>query len=532
MSPKTISEATTATTMEESRSLVDQLSQPRAYPGRPRKVRLIETHISWVFLTHRYAYKLKKPIKFEFLDFSTVERRHAACLEEVELNRRLAPDIYLGVAPVTASYTGSYRVGGTRTPVDWLVCMRRLPADRSLDRLILQKTLTDAEVGQIASTLADFYGALPPLSLHTELYRQRIAEHVQSNGDELSRPCYSLNVARVKRVQAAQVRYLQLRPEVFDNRVRDGRIVEGHGDLRPEHIYLTPQPVIIDCVEFNQEFRRLDVLDELSFLAIECAKLGADDVGGRILDQYCQSSGDRPPAALLSFYMCYRASVRAKVSLLRGAQLPDGERDATLATAEAYLALADRFAAELGPPLLIVIRGPSGAGKSALATALSESLGIEHLQTDRIRRDFMGASEERADFDQGSYSLERRMQIYDEMFNQAGTLLAEGQTVVLDGTFLTHKLRTMALLLARHHGAIPVFIRCDCPPEIAAQRITNRMAGEHSPSEAQPEFVHRQLEQEEADTPATAALSLETTGSVAEMLESVYEQLRQSTASG
>ncbi len=511
-----------------SSAVVALLSDARTYPQRPREVTVIETHISWVFLTDRHAFKLKKPVKFDFLDYSTPELRCAACQQELALNRRLAGDVYLEVVPITISSHGRLRLGGGGTPVDWVVKMRRLPAERTLSRLIECHGLSDAELDQIAVKLANFYGRLPPLSTRTERYRQQLETHVQENRRELLAPRHELDTALVERVHAAQLRALRIHPETFDDRVCDGRLVEGHGDLRPEHIYLTggAGPVIIDAIEFNAELRQLDVLDELGFLAMECAYLGAAQVGGRILQRYCEVSGDTPPPELVPFYNCYRACVRAKVHALRAQQVESGARGADRQAALAYLRLADRYADELGPPLLLIVRGLSGTGKSTLAAALAEALGIGLLQTDAIRRDRFGASSAPAAYESGIYRPQQRLEVYDEMFRLAGKALDDRRSIVLDGTFLSSLLRAQAASLARRHAAAPLLVHCYCEDEVVAERISARRAAGESLSEARPEFLVQQRAHEEADPPGLAVSHVDTNASLPAMLQQVYDDIR------
>ena len=512
--------------------VVDRLSQPTIYPDRPQQVSVVETHISWVFLTDHYAYKLKKPLKYDFLDFSTLEKRHHFCLKEVALNRRLAPQAYLDVVPVTESPTGRLGINGDGPVVEWLVRMRRLPADRSLDQLITTGSLRETEIQQIEKRLTEFYRNLAPLPLHTELYRQRIEAHVKGNFNELLDPFHKLDPSVVKRVHSSQFRVLRLFPETFDNRVRDGRIVEGHGDLRPEHIYLNPTPSVIDCVEFNAEFRQVDVLDELSFLAIECAALGGKVVGDRILNDYLKSSGDRPPPELVPFYQCYRASVRAKVHALRARQVLGGDRRAATLRARDYLALAEGYAAQLGPPFLLVVRGLSGSGKSTIATALAKSLETELIQTDSVRRKLFGSSKQATAYNAFLYRDDKRRMVYDEVLEAAASLLEQRASVIIDGTFLAAETRTKADSVARRHKAVPVFIECCCPTDVACQRIARRCAEGNSVSEAQPDFVVRQQAELELDPPGIVSCQLDTTDSIPEILQQIYQHLRKSVAEG
>ena len=519
--------------LTDANPVVEMLRDPRSYPERTAAVERIETHISWVFLTSRYAYKLKKPVRFDFLDFSTPELRKHACLDELQLNRRLSPDTYLEVIPVTQNRRGRIQLNGDGQAIDWVVKMRRLPAEQTLERRILDGTLTRSEVDQIAGKLAEFYRQLPPLSLRSEAYRQRIVQHVQANREQLMRAGPGLDPVQIRRVHAAQLRLLRLWPEWFDDRVCDGRIVEGHGDLRPEHIYLTQPlgPTIIDCVEFSTEYRQIDVLDELSFLAMECDYLGAMPVSERLIEQYFRTSRDDPPWRLGPFYRCYRACVRAKVHTLRAQQLqathPD-QAESAWDTAKAYLHLADRYATALGPPLLILVRGVTGVGKSTLATALSEELGLDLIQTDAVRRELFSAGDANAPFDQGLYQPANRQRVYDELLARAARLLKQGQSVILDGTFLTTELRQRVVTLGEQAPAATLLVACHCPNEVAAERIAARRQAGESLAESRPEYVWLQCGCDQPDLPHFPTVRVDTSQSLPEMLRQLLPHVRRS----
>ena len=297
--------------------VVQWLRQPAAYPHNPGSVEVRETHISWVFLAGDLVYKLKKPVRYNFLDFSSVELREQACREEVRLNRRLAPSVYLDVVPITQSQSGALRLGGKGTAIDWCVEMRRLPTDRTLDVLLRRGKLQIAHVDHLAEILADFYQKLAPLPIAAEEYRSRCLAHVHDNRRELLAVSHHLQANVVKRIHATQLQLIWLHAVPFDKRVADGRIVEGHGDLRPEHVCFTEPPVVFDCIEFNEEFRRLDVADDLAFLISECDYLGSTWVGDRLAKRFHVLTGDQPPTMLWAFYKSYRACVRAKVAALR-----------------------------------------------------------------------------------------------------------------------------------------------------------------------------------------------------------------------
>lgn len=324
------------------------LRQPGAYPELPAQVSAVETHMSWVFLTERHAYKLKKPVRWEFLDFSTIEARRRDCEVEVRLNRCLAADVYLGVVPLTME-GGRLALDGRGPVADWLVKMRRLPRERMLDRLIARGGVRPADLQPMIVLLAHFYAA-GTIRDDAEVFLRRLRLNAEANAAELAVPAHRLPAERVAAILAAQTALLEREPELFRRRVRDGRIVEGHGDLRPEHVCLETVPVIIDCLEFNRDFRILDCADDLAFLALECERLGSMELADAIFDLYGQASGDRPPQKLVDFYKSCRACLRAKLALWH---LRDGEApaaDGWVALAREYLALAEKYAARLAGP--------------------------------------------------------------------------------------------------------------------------------------------------------------------------------------
>lgn len=293
------------------------LERPEAYPEAPERVEAVETHMAWVFLTDRYAYKLKKPVRYEYLDFSTVDARRRDGLEEVRLNRRLAAGVYLGIVPLTGQERprrGTLSLGGDGEVVDWLVQMRRLPSERMLDRAIENGTVTEEGVRRAAELLAAFYRDAPPVEMTPERYRDRFRWDVEEIRRELRLPELGLPRDLVDGVTRALLAFVDHRRPLLDRRVEGGRIVEAHGDLRPEHVCLTDPPVVIDCLEFNREFRLLDPADELAFFSLECQRLGAPGVGERFVEVYRTTTGDSAAPELFCFYQAFRAALRAKLA--------------------------------------------------------------------------------------------------------------------------------------------------------------------------------------------------------------------------
>jgi aminoglycoside phosphotransferase family enzyme len=323
------------------------LTRPDSYDEPTRGVETIETHMAWVFLTDRRVYKMKKPVRFSYLDFSTLDARHDDCQAELRLNRRLAADVYLDVVPLCQDAAGHLGIATTGTVVDWLVKMRRLPADDMLDAAIAQGRVAPDRLRPAALHLAAFYASTSHERIGADAYRRHFAEQAAATGTDLARPVYGLPGAQIRRIVDRQLAFLESHAVVFNRRVRGGRIIEAHGDLRPEHVCLCRPPAIIDCLEFRRDYRILDTVDELAFLAMECEQLGAPEVGDTFLSIYREVSGDAPPPALVNFYKSYRAALRAKLTIwhLDDPHVRTPEKWQPLA--RRYLDLADQYAALL-----------------------------------------------------------------------------------------------------------------------------------------------------------------------------------------
>jgi aminoglycoside phosphotransferase family enzyme/predicted kinase len=509
----------------QSEALLALMKDSASYPDQPGTIETAETHISWVFLTDHYAYKLKKPVCFEFLDFSTPDLRHQACLEEVRLNRRLAADVYLAVLPITQLPDGSLGLNGTGRAIDWVVQMRRLPAEKALDVLLRERRLQPIEAESIAAHLADFYARLLPQPIRPEEFVSHLERHIRANGEALTNQKQA-NQSLIRRVQSNQLRYLKVQSEEFENRVATGRVVDGHGDLRPEHIYVEKTPAVIDCIEFSDELREVDIADELSFLAMECNRLGDGAVGDLVLETYQRTSGDEIPPRLLAFYRAYRACVRAKVALFRSQQQATTGTQCVDGLIREYLDLADRYTKELGPPLLLIVGGLMGTGKSTLAVKLADMFGIDVLSTDRLRHQLLGWSTAPAAYGEGHYQPDLRERIYEELLRQAAEILKTGQSVVLDGTFLTDCLRTRAYDTANKNGAVSLHVSCTCPRQLAYARIQQRAQQGQSESEARTELYDLQARDFESPCADDPSITVDTTQTMASQIDTVCAELR------
>jgi aminoglycoside phosphotransferase family enzyme len=325
---------------------VDFLGRSDAYPHSVTGVIRRETHMSWVFLAGDRAYKLKKPVRFPYLDFSTLGRREAACRAELSLNRRLAPDIYLDVLPLTATPRG-LTIGGQATIVDWLVVMRRLDEGQTLEHAILEDRLEPGQLDRLVATLVQFYRRASRVSLapavHLHDWRQSLAYNLRV----LLEPRFALPAGLIRRVASVQHRFLSHRGKALAVRVIRRCIVDGHGDLRPEHIWLGDPVRIIDCLEFNPRLRAVDPFDEIAFLSLECGRLGAAWAGEYIRRRVTRGLRDGLSDELFLFYRCSRAMLRARLAIAHLMEPHPRTPEKWPRLARAYLAIATADAVRL-----------------------------------------------------------------------------------------------------------------------------------------------------------------------------------------
>lgn len=319
------------------------LSRPEAYPEGPVSVETKETHMSWVFLTDLHAHKLKKPARTGFLDYGTIAARRRNCQREVRLNRRLAPGIYLGTVPLRCDRQTGLHLGGRGRAVDWLVKMKRLPEERTLERRIASGTVRETDIRRLGRKLTVFFRTAPEGRIPANTYLRDVRDTVRANRAELARPRFGLPKDEVERLAAVQLAFLTRHGDLLRNRADARWVREGHVDLRPEHVYCNGAPLVMDCLEFSRRLRTVDPVDELAYLAMECERLGHPLVGRWLFDTYRRETGDFPPDVLVAFYECFRAYLRAKIAIwhLADAEVRDPERwrKRTLQ----YLAWAERY---------------------------------------------------------------------------------------------------------------------------------------------------------------------------------------------
>jgi aminoglycoside phosphotransferase family enzyme/predicted kinase len=482
----------------EPHALIAALSCPEAYPDRPSRVSMCQTHISWLFFTERLVYKVKKPVDFGFLDFTTLESRKFFCDQEVRLNRRLAPEVYLGVVEVKA-HEGRIRLGGPGKTIDYAVQMHRLPEDRMLPTLLAEGRVTVDTMRRLARLVAEFHaqsetgGAIDQAGTVAT-----VLANWQENFDQ-TRPYlgFPLPQETYDKVRDRVLAFCRVGEELFGQRIAAGRIRDGHGDLRAEHICLTEPIAIFDCIEFNCRFRHGDVAADVAFLAMDLDERGYPDLSRTFIDAYIESSGDHSLLRVLDFYKCYRACVRAKVECFRldDPMITAGEKRTALHAAYRYGQLAARYADALQRPWLLISCGLMGTGKSMLAETLAQRLDLQVLSSDVTRKRLAGlqpTAPSRAGYGEGPYTDEWTEATYAHLFQEAEQLLSRGQSVLIDASFQRACHRRHAMQLARRLGAAFCVLECGCPEDEIRRRLQARAACGGAVSDGRWELIAQQ----------------------------------------
>ncbi|MGW2509765.1 bifunctional aminoglycoside phosphotransferase/ATP-binding protein [Streptomyces scopuliridis] len=473
----------------ESTAAVD--SSPRA--------EVSETHTAVVMFVEDRAYKVKKPVNLGFLDFTSVAARRTACEREVLLNRRFSPDVYEGIAEI-------HLPGGG--PPEPIVVMRRMPSARRLAHLVSTGAPVDDALRRIARLLAVCHADSPtgPEISH-EGTRDALRARWEASFEQVRGLGGQRSLSGFEEIEHLVRRYLDGRKDVFDARIGDGRVVDGHGDLLAQDIFcLDDGPRILDCLEFDDALRYVDGLDDAAFLTMDLERLGAADAAAFFLARYSEYSGDPAPPSLRHHYVAYRAFVRAKVSLFQSRQGADSAR----AEAERLADLTVRHL-RASAVRLVLVGGLPASGKSTLAGALADRLGLTLLSSDRLRKELAGVPPEQpspAWYETGIYTPQWTRRTYDELIDRASELLSMGESVVIDATWTDRERRSAAAEAARRCSADLVCLRCEVPRDVADQRLFNRPAG---PSDAGPAVAEAMAA---AADPWPEAVTVDTSGAL------------------
>jgi uncharacterized protein len=514
----------------------DALLSPEAFPATALStVERIQTHISWVYLLEHDVYKLKRPVDLGFLDFRTLEKRRLACEAEVELNRRLAPRVYLGVVPVGRSTAGEFRVNGPGEVVDWAVHMRRLPDQERADNLLEAGKLSLANLDAIALRLADFHTQASRSSQIAEFGApEHIAQNIRENFAQTRGTIERfLSKREGAELENWQKNLLQDRAELFRARRERGYVRDGHGDLRLEHVYVEAGGItVLDCIEFNDRFRYADVCADVAFLSMDLEAAGRVDLAELFLARYARHANDYDLYALVDFYESYRAFVRAKVASFTAADesVDHQTRERAWHDARRYALLA--LSAKRRPlvaPVVIAVGGMIASGKSTLAEQLGIELSAPVVDTDRIRKHLAG----RLPLDslaappfRGSYSLEATEKVYDEQCRRAHVILDSGRPVVVEASFRTAAQRATVRALAKDLRVPFYFVECRAPVDVCKARLVERSKG-FSVSDGRLEIVDAFAKSFEAVTELSDAehLVLDTTRDLASSLADVQKRV-------
>jgi aminoglycoside phosphotransferase family enzyme/predicted kinase len=464
--------------------LTTDLLRPDAYPApSPDHVELRETHVSWVFMTEGEVYKVKKPVTFAFLDFGTLEARRRACEAELMLNSRLAVGTYLGLVPVRRDGEGRHHFHADGEVVDWAVHMLRLPDELRADERLAAGTLSVAHIDAAATMIADFHGRAPRDAATSRWGTiDAIRRNVTENFAEIDAAREGLlTPAQAREVETSQLGFLRDRARTFERRVAGGRICEGHGDLRLDHLYFGDEGelTIIDCLEFSERFRCADVCADIAFLSMDLTAHGRVDLAERLLARYARAADDYDLYSVVDFYEGYRAYVRGKVSALTAHQSTGGVlRDRAVADARRHFALALATARRsLLEPVVVAVGGVIASGKSTVAEALGDRLSAPVIDADRTRKHLLGLSPTTHDASgafEGAYDPATTDRVYAELMQRASTVLESGRPVVLDASFRSEEMRRAARDLASEHGVPFLMVECRARPEVSRARLVRR----------------------------------------------------------
>jgi len=487
--------------------LVEQLLDPLLYPHPAEGVELVETHISWVLLAGDYAYKLKKPLDLGFLDFSTLEKRRACCRDELRLNRRTAPDLYLEVVAITGS-AEQPRIGGPGAAIEYAVKMRRFDQSRLADRIAKRGALTAADVDAMARAIADFHSKIDRAGPDSSFGEPaHVAAPVGQNFDQIEAlVSEASDVSRLEKLRRwSEAELARIRPLLLE-RKRSGFVRECHGDLHMGNIVLMPDgPMPFDCIEFNPELRWIDVMNETAFLVMDLFDHRLPGLAWRALNTYLEATGDYEGVGVLRYYLVYRAMVRAKVATIRAHQAGLGERERSGLQAEyrGYLELAERLAGEKAPAV-VVMHGVSGSGKTYVSQMLLEKLGAVRVRSDIERKRLYGlgaAARTGSAPGSGIYDAAATRATYERLLDACRAVASSGYTAIADATFLKRAEREQFRLLAETLGVKFAIVSCRAEETVLRERLERRSVEGRDASEADARIMERQREGEERLTP-------------------------------
>jgi hypothetical protein len=503
-------------------AIVKAMLRPAFYPEPPEKVELVQTHISYVFLAGGFVYKLKKPARFSFIDCADVRQRRHLCVEEIRLNRRLAPDVYLGIYPVIwdgADFVLDEKSNHHRDAADYVVKMRRLPDNCMLDRMVARHEADRATMTSLASIVVDFYRSTSSAQAWRYAAASRLWQLVMGELLEVEKLVgATITAGQFRTIEDYCGGYIASHWRMLNARAETGRVREGHGDLRAEHICIENGKIsIFDCVEFSERLRTCDLASESAFLAMDLDRLDAHALADQFVDAVAEAAQDEDLALLMPFYKCYRAVIRGLVETLRSGEeeIDPAQRASATALAQRYFSLAQSYAIDAAPALVVVC-GLSGTGKSTIARALQNRFGFPIVNSDRTRKKLSAVAVERHAVDAykaGIYADAITESTYTAMLADAEQQLRAANGVILDATFQDRAHRKAALDLGNRSKVPILFLECRAEDAEIRRRLTERQKTGNNPSDATVEVYLRQREDfaELAEIPPPNHLMVDTT---------------------
>ncbi len=507
-----------ANTVEQHNQLVSALQSEFSKNSGETDVEVIQTHISSVLLTGTLAYKIKKPVDFGFLNFSTLAARRHFCAEEIRLNKRLAPRLYIDAVPITGTLEAPI-LEGDGEAIEYAVKMHRFDQSQLLDRLLATGKLQASIIDDIADMVAAFHSKAAVAPAESRFGEpEQVYAPVAQNFEQI-RPLLTdpEQLDQVDRLEARkEARYHQLKP-LMSERKSQGMIRECHGDMHLGNMTLYEGDLqIFDGIEFNEDFRWIDVMSELAFLTMDLTDRGARNFAQRVMNRYLETTGDYAGLPLLRFYQSYRAVVRAKVAGLRLSQadVSDEERSQILKAYQSYMDLAEDFV-QHGKPMLILMHGLSGSGKSWLSQGLVERMEAFRIRSDRERkRLFEGQTIKSHELNAGLYSSQATEATYDHLRQLAQTIIGAGYVALVDATFLKRAQRDPFYALAEQLGVPCKVIYAHAPEAVMQERIARRAHETGNISDANQTVLSYQLEHVEHPSADEPVLTVSTDGEV------------------
>lgn len=512
--------------------ILESLRDPACYPHPVRRMEIMQTHISWVILTGDYAYKIKKPVNLGFLDFTSLEARRRFCEEELRLNRRFAPRIYLGVVPITGGNHGP-RMDGSGPALEYAVKMREFPQAALLSAMLGRNAITPGLLQTLAAIIADFH-AIAPSAIATPGVNTGVgalAPALDNFRQMLPLLQDSADIAAAEKLQAWTLHEHHLHASLFTQRLAAGRVRECHGDLHLGNIALIDdRPTPFDCIEFDPVLRWIDVMSEVAFVVMDLEAQQRRDLAGAFLNAYLEASGDYSGLAVLRFYLVYRAMVRLKIALIRARQQGTGMR-----ACRDYLKLASGCCDERRGAVIIT-HGPPGSGKTTLTQQAIAALGALRVRSDIERKRLHGLSAlepSGSGIGSGMYDATATASTYRQLARHARSVSAAGWPVIVDATFLKHAQRAEFRALAAELGVPFVIASFEAAPEALRARVAARAAHGGDASEATPAVLDAQIAGCDALTAEESActIRIDSTADISTGTRALTDNIRQRIAS-